>query len=57
MPQPSYFGDDIPLDSHIIEVRIHNLKKLRFVKFRHIPSSFSFTLGAFFQFILTRIRI
>lgn len=28
MPQPSYFGDDIPLDSHIIEVRIHNLKNL-----------------------------
>ena len=28
MPSTSTFGDDIPLDSHIIEVRIHNLRNL-----------------------------
>ena len=28
MAPPSYFGDDIPLDFHIIEVRLHNLKNL-----------------------------
>ena len=28
MPTTSTFGDDIPLDSHIIEVRVHNLKNL-----------------------------
>ena len=28
MPRNSTFGDDIPLDSHIIELRVHNLKNL-----------------------------
>lgn len=28
MPSPAYFNDDLPLDSHIIEVRVKNLQDL-----------------------------